>query len=108
MYDESEFLDASGNLKHEAVRAHFLRVGKLSGLVKGDEIWIGDLGQWVKARCIREISGGCWIVKLHVQMMGMTKTTLTVSNFGGKCACGKIMSGQKLAAMPTHHLDLFP
>jgi hypothetical protein len=86
MYNQSEFFDALGNLDHEAVRAHFLRVGKLGGLEKGDLVWIAHYGQWVKARCIRRIAGDCWIVKLNIQFMGMSKTTLMCSNFGGKCA----------------------
>lgn len=84
MYNESDFLDASGRLNHEAVRAYFLRVGKLDGLVKGEDVWIDYMGQWVKARLIRRIPGDCWIAKLHLRMMGMEKTTVTVTNFGGK------------------------
>ena len=86
MYNQSEFLDASGNLNREAVRAHFLRTKKLEGLQKGDRVWINDMGQWVKARCIRRIPGDCWIVKLDIPMAGMTKTTLTSADYGGKCA----------------------
>lgn len=82
--NKNEFLDASGNLNHEAVRAHFSRVGKLDGLVKGDDVWVDHLGQWVKARLIRRIPGDCWIAKLHIRMMGMEKTSIMVSNFGGK------------------------
>ena len=85
MYNQSEFLDASGNLNREAVRAHFLRTGKLDGLKKGDRVWIDDMGRWTTARCIRRIPGDCWLVKLDVQMMGMSKTVLMSSNFGGKC-----------------------
>jgi hypothetical protein len=107
MYNESEFLDASGNLDREAVQAHFLRVGKLDGLSNGDEVWIDDMGSWVRARCIRKIAGGCWIVKLHIQMMGMSKTTLTVNNFGGRYSCAKDIRGQEPVATSHQQLDLF-
>ena len=104
----SQFLDASGNLNREAVRAHFLRVGKLDGIKKGDEVWISDMGFWTKAKCVRAVAGGCWIVKLNVSMIGLSKTVLTVENFGGKCAWAGIACGLKLAPTRYHQLDLFP
>jgi hypothetical protein len=85
MYDQVDFLDASGNLNHEAVRAHFLRVGKLSGLVKGEVVYIDFYGRWEKVKLVRRIPGDCWIARLLFHHPFCTKTTVTVGNFGGKC-----------------------
>ena len=83
MYSQSEFLDASGNLNHEAVRAHFRRVGKLDRLKKGQVVWVDEGGMWVKASLIRRIPGECWIAKLNNPGLFTNKVTVMVSNFGG-------------------------
>jgi hypothetical protein len=86
MHNQSEFLDASGNLNHEAVRAHFLRTGKLDGLVKGDTVYIDFFGRWERVRLIRMLPGGVWLAKCLFDAGFFTKTTVSVVNFGGKCA----------------------
>lgn len=85
MYNQSEFLDASGNLKHEAVRAHFLRTGKLDGLKKGDRVWVEDFGFYQRATLTRRLPGDCWLAKLDIEFMGVKTVTVSVGNFGGKC-----------------------
>lgn len=86
MDNRSEFLDASGNLNHEAVRAHFLRTGKLDGLSKGDVVYVDWYGRWELVRLIRKIPGDCWMAQLLFYHPFCTKTTVSVANFGGKQA----------------------
>jgi hypothetical protein len=86
MYNQSEFLDARGNLDKEAVRAHFLRTGKLEGLAKGDVVYIEFFGRWEKVRLIRRIPGDCWIGQALFDAGFFSKMTVSVTNFGGKCA----------------------
>jgi hypothetical protein len=83
MYNQKEFLDASGNLDYEAVRAHFLRTGKLDRLEKGQTVWIDHNGMWVTGRLIRRIPGDCWIAKLDCPGLWYSKITVMVKNFGG-------------------------
>jgi hypothetical protein len=86
MYNQNEFLDASGNLSHEAVRAHFLRTGKLDGLVKGEEVYIDFECRWMRVRLIRRCPGDIWIAKPVIPLPMGNKVTVSVVNFGGKCA----------------------
>ena len=86
MYNQSEFLDASGNLNREAVRAHSLRVGKLEGLKKGDEVYIEFFGRWERVRLIRRLPGDVWLAKCLFDAGFFEKTTVSVANFGGRCA----------------------
>jgi hypothetical protein len=86
MYNQSEFLDAFGNLNHEAVRAHFLRVGKLDGLVKGDEVYIDFFGNWERVKLMRRLPGDVWLAKCLFNAGFISKTTVSVVNFGGKCS----------------------
>jgi hypothetical protein len=86
MYNQSEFLDASGNLDREAVQAHFSRVGKLDGLQKGDVVYVSFYEQWAEATLVRRIPGDCWIARLKVPYRGMHKIGVMSHNFGGKVA----------------------
>jgi hypothetical protein len=86
MYNQSEFLDASGNLDREAVRAHFLRTGKLDGLVKGKVVYIDFFGRWEKVKLIRRLPGDVWLAKCLFDAGFFNKTTVSVVNFGGVCA----------------------
>jgi hypothetical protein len=84
MYNQHEFLDASGNLDHEAVRAHFLRAGKLDGLFKGDTVYI-DAGQrWELVRLVRRLPGDVWTAKYLERSNSEPKTIVMCSNFGGR------------------------
>ena len=85
MYNSSQFLDAFGNLNREAVRAHFLRVGRLDGLSRGDDVWIDDGKQWVMGRLVRRLPGDVWAVRVRGYSQFSGKTICTVANFGGKC-----------------------
>lgn len=86
MYNQSQFLDESGNLDREKVQAHFLRVGKLDRLEKNQKVWVDDGSRWVKARLIRRIPGECWIAQLEINNMYFNKITVQSSNFGGVIA----------------------
>jgi hypothetical protein len=67
----------------EAVRARFLRLGKLPEMTKGTVVYIDFFGSWEKVRLTRKIPGGCWIAKLMFRHPFCTKTTVSVTNFGG-------------------------
>lgn len=84
--NKSEFFDASGNLDREAVRAHFLRVGKLEGLKKGMCVYVDCGGRWERARLIRRLSGDVWTAQYMERGLGAPKTVVMVSNFGGVSA----------------------
>ena len=86
MHNRSEFLDTSGNLNREAVRAYFLRVGKLDGLKKKDLVYVSEDGYWHIAVLRRRIPGDCWIADLTGRVLGCRMITVTCSNFGGKVA----------------------
>jgi len=86
MYNQSEFLNASGLLNHEAVRAHFLRTGKLDGLKKGDVVYVEFFGRWQRVRLIRRLPGDVWYGKCLFDAGFFDKTTVSVTNFGGKVA----------------------
>ena len=86
MYSQSEFLDASGNLEHEAVRAYFLSRGKLEGLFKGDTVYIDFYGRWEKVRLIRRTAGDVWLAKCLFYHPFCHKVMVSVTNFGGKAA----------------------
>lgn len=83
MYNQSEFLDASGNLNHEAVRTHFKRLGKLDGLKKGDVVYVDEYGRWEAARLVRRIPGDCWLAKRTGGPMESATAVVTSGNFGG-------------------------
>jgi len=83
MYNQSEFLDAFGNLNHEAVRAHFLRTGKLDGLRKGMCVYIDGGARWERARLIRRLPGDVWTAAPMERGLGAPKTIVMASNFGG-------------------------
>jgi hypothetical protein len=84
MYNQSEFLDASGLLNHEAVRAHFLRVGKLEGLKRGDTVYIDGGPRWELARLVRRLPGDVWIAKYLERPSSEPKTIVMCSNYGGR------------------------
>jgi len=84
MHDQTEFLDARGQLNHEAIRAHFLRVGKLDGLRKGDLVYVDHFGRWIIVRLIRRVPGDCWIADAWKKQDGYGKVVVMTSNFGGK------------------------
>lgn len=83
MYNESDYLDASGNLNHEAVRAHFLRAGKLEGLIKGMSVYVDTGDRWELVRLVRRCPGDVWIAKYLQRPNPEPKTIVMVSNFGG-------------------------
>jgi hypothetical protein len=84
MCNQSEFLKASGQLDHEAVRAHFLRIGKLEGLAKDDLVYVDHFGRWIVVRLIRRVPGDCWIAEAWKKCDGFGKVVVMASNFGGK------------------------
>lgn len=84
LHDDSLFLNESGQLDHDAVRAHFLRVGKLTGLAKNDLVYIDHFGRWIVVRLIRRIPGDCWIAEVYRKVDGHSKVVVMVGNFGGK------------------------
>lgn len=86
MYNQSEFLDASGNLNHEKVRAHFLRTGQLDGLRKGMSVYVDTGSRWERVRLVRRLPGDVWIAKYMERGLGAPKTIVMVSNFGGVAA----------------------
>lgn len=86
MYDNSPFLDASGNLNHEAVRAHFLRTGKLEGLQRGDVVYVEIDGRWRMAELLRRLPGDVWTCDTAGPPGTRFKTIVMCSNFGGKVA----------------------
>ena len=86
MYDQSDFLDALGNLNHEAVRAHFLRTGKLDGLKKGMCVYVNDGPRWERVRLIRRLPGDVWTAQYMERGLGAPKTIVMVSTFGGVSA----------------------
>lgn len=86
MYDQNNYVDALGNLNHEAIRAHFLSTGKLEGLKRGDAVYLDDGPRWVRVRLIRRIPGDCWIAQHMEGGLGAPKTIVMVCNFGGKVA----------------------
>lgn len=86
MYNQSEFLDASGNLNHEAVRAHFLRTGKLDCLKKGMSVYVDCGPKWERVRLIRRLPGDVWTAQYMERGLGAPKTIVMVSNFGGVAA----------------------
>lgn len=81
---DSQFLNERGQLDHEAVRAHFLRVGQLSGLVRNDLVYVDHFGRWIVVRLTRRIPGDCWIAETHKKVDGVGKVVVMVGNFGGK------------------------
>jgi len=83
MYNQSEFMDASGNLNHEAVRAHFLRTGKLEGLDIGNYVYIDTGKRWELVRLIRRIPGDVWLAKYVLRASSAPKIIVSVANFGG-------------------------
>jgi hypothetical protein len=86
MYNQSEFLDASGSLDHEAIQAHFLRIGKLEGLRKGLVVYYDSGPYWVTCRLIRRLPGDVWLAKLDVPIGLVHKVCISVNTFGGVCA----------------------
>ena len=86
MYNQSEFLDASGNLNHEAVRAHFLRTGKLDGLKKGDVVYVDFDGGWRICVLRRRLPGDVWLAELGRRHPLVNKVVVTVETFGGVAA----------------------
>jgi hypothetical protein len=86
MYNQSEFLDASGNLNHEAVRAHFLRTGKLEGLKKDMCVYVSDGPRWERVRLRRRLPGDVWLAQYLERGLGARKTVVAIANFGGVSA----------------------
>ena len=86
MHNELAFFDASGNLNHEAVRAHFLRTGKLEGLSKGMCVYVSEGPRWERVRLRRRLPGDVWLAQYMERGLGAGKTIVAVANFGGVCA----------------------
>jgi hypothetical protein len=70
----------------EEVRAHFLRIGKLPDIKNGTEVWVQDFAGWTKARIVRRLPGNCYLAKLNVQFMGVSKVVVMTKTFGGLVA----------------------
>lgn len=86
MYSNSEFLDASGNLNHEAVRAHFCQLGKLAGLRKGDVVYVDFDCGWELCTLRRQLPGDVWLAELHRRHPLVNKVVVCVNSFGGRYA----------------------
>jgi hypothetical protein len=86
MTNNDDFTTPFESVDHDAARAEFLRVGKLSGLKKGMKVYYDFGDSWVKCTLIRELAGAVWLARLDHPRDFVYKVCVSVNTFGGVAA----------------------
>ena len=86
MTNTDDFTTPFESVDHDRTRAEFSRVGKLSGLVKGQRVYYDFGDEWVTCTLIRRLPGDVWLARLDRPRDLVHKVCVSVNTFGGVSA----------------------